>query len=236
VCFRCFSSSGFAYLYIGWVSIPFGCGESEIVRGEGNNAYDKNKCMVIEVYDDWLAAPLKCGTRYLSKLNMKIVRSGVNALNSRQVTNPFMKLEYFVIRNPIEHLESALHTECLPHIDNFTEIRRVLDTFNEDYEGGTHYHMELYKKVYDFWCQRKYSFEFVELTRLTYTMSDKGYHIPFYPDEYNFGYYGEKWKSKEAVSEIIKNEFREDWDKLMDCAKNDLHYYQNCQSKVKKFI
>jgi hypothetical protein len=192
--------------------------------------------MVIEVYDNWLAAPLKCGTRYLSKLNMNIVRGGIHGLNTKAVNSPFMKLEYFVIRNPIEHLQSALHTECLPQIDNLVEIQRVLDTFNDGYQGGTHYHMELYQRVYNFWCQCKYSFEFVELSRLSYTMSKKGYHMPFYPDDYNFGYYGEKWKSKEAVSEIIKSEFREDWDRLMDFAKKDLYFYQNCQSKVKKFI
>lgn len=190
--------------------------------------------MVIEIYNGWLAAPLKCGTRYLAKLNMDIVRSDVNGLHNKVKENPFLELESFIIRNPIEHLYSAIHTECLPHLDNPIEVKRILDTFLEPYTGGTHYHMELYKRVYEFWCRRKYSFEFVELTRLSYTMEDRGYHYPYYPDDYTFGHFGDKWKSKEEVYEIIKSEFREERDMLMKYAMKDLSYYEKCQSGIKK--
>lgn len=191
--------------------------------------------MVIKIYDKWLAAPLKCGTRFLDKLNIPIIRSDVNGFRDA-IENPFMEIEWFVIRNPIEHLQSALHTECLPHIDNLTEIRRILDTFIEQSTGGTHYHRELYSRIYDFWCHRRYSFEFVELFRLSYTMDKKGYHMPFYPDDYNFGYYDEKWKTKEEIVDIIRVEFKEKWEILEEYARIDLHYFEKCQSRTKRFV
>ncbi len=191
--------------------------------------------MVIEIYNGWLAAPVKCGSRYLAKLNMDIVRSDVNGLRKVK-ENPFLELESFIIRNPIEHLYSALHTECLPIWDNPIEIKRVLDSFLEPYTGGTHYHMELYKRIYDFWCERKYSFEFVELTRLTYTLEKRGYHYPYYPDDYTFGYYDDKWKSKDEVFDIVKKLFPKELDTLIGYAHTDLGYYEKCQSRIKRFV
>lgn len=191
--------------------------------------------MVIEVYNGWLAAPVKCGSRYLAKFGMNIVRSDVNGLR-RVEGNPYLNLEWFVIRNPIEHLYSALHTECLPHFDNPIEVKRILDSFLEPYTGGTHYHMELYKRIWEFWCKSRYSFEFVELTRLSYVMDSKGYHYPYYPDDYKFGYYEDKWKSKDEVAEMVRDNFRKEWDILMGYAHTDLHYYENCQSRIKKFL
>ena len=186
--------------------------------------------MVIEVYDKWLAAPLNCGSRYLSKLNMDIVHSNTNELHY-SIDNPFMELEWFVIRNPIEHLQIALHAECLPHFDNPMEVKRVLNTFIEE-SINSNYHRELYYRVFEYWRQSNRSFEFVELSRLSYTMDTKGYHQPFYVDDYNFGHYNEKWKSKEEVYEMVKSGFREEWDVLMEYAMKDLHYYQKCQSGI----
>lgn len=191
--------------------------------------------MVIEIHDKWLAAPLKCGTRFLSKLRMPIVTSDVWGL-LRDVDNPYSELEYFVIRNPIEHLQSAIHTECLPHLDNPTEVKRILDTFIEPLTGGTHYHKELYKRIYEYWCKSRYSFRFVELTRLSYALETKGYHYPYYPDDYTFGHYGDKWKSKEDVFEIIKCDYREEWDTLMSYANADLHFYEDCQNETKRLM
>ena len=190
--------------------------------------------MDISIYNKWLAAPLNCGSRYLAKLNMDIVHSNTNEL-SYEIDNPFMELEWFVIRNPIEHLQIALHAECLPHINNPIEIKRVLNTFIEESSGDT-YDKELYYKIYEYWCQSGFSFEFVELTRLAYTMDTKGYHQPFYVDDFNFGYYDKNWKSKEEVYEMIKSEYREEWDMLMKYAMKELRYYQNCQSGVPKLI
>jgi hypothetical protein len=192
--------------------------------------------MIIEIFDGWLAAPLKCGTRYLSKLNMNLVRTDSYGMTWRMKDTPFSNLEVFIIRNPIEHLYSALHTECLPVIDNLIEVKSVVDSFIEPKVGGTHYHMELYKRIYDFWCYRNYSFEFVELTRLSYTMEDRGYHYPYYPDDYTFGYFGDKWKSKEEVVDIIKTNFQTEWDILLKAAHTDLRFYENCQSRIKKLM
>lgn len=191
--------------------------------------------MVIEVYDKWLAAPAKCGTRYLTKLGLDMVRTDVNGMRI-ETDNPYSSIEWFVIRNPIEHLQSALHTECLPVFDNPTEVKRILNTFLEPYTGGTHYHMELYKRVYEYWCKRKYSFEFVELTRLSYVIDGRGYHYPYYPDDYTFGYYGDKLKSKEEVSDMVKTLYPSEWEQLMNYANKDLYYYENCQSRVKKLM
>jgi len=190
--------------------------------------------MVIEVYNKWLAAPLNCGSRYLAKLNMDIVHSNSNEL-SYEIDNPFMELEWFVIRNPIEHLQMVLHTECLPHIDNPIEVKQSLNSLIEQSSGDT-YDRELYYKIYEYWCQSGYSFEFVELSRLSYTMDTKGYHQPFYVDDYNFGHYNEKWKSKEEVYEIVESEYREEWDILMKYAMKELRYYQKCQSGVPKLM
>jgi hypothetical protein len=191
--------------------------------------------MVINIYDKWLAAPLKCGTRYLAKLGLNSITSNVNEL-MKPINNPYSELEWFVIRNPIEHLQSAMHTECLPHLDNPDEIKRVLKSFTESYTGGTHYHIHLYSKIYDYWCRSKYSFKFVELTRLSYVLENRGYHYPYYPDDYTFGYFGDKWKSKEDVFEIIKCDYRTQWDELMSYANKDLRFYENCQSEVKKLM
>jgi hypothetical protein len=68
--------------------------------------------MVIRIYNDTIIAPAKCGTRYLNKIWK------YTEFKHMQYSR-FPKVKYIVLRKPLSHLITAIHTETIEFINEF---------------------------------------------------------------------------------------------------------------------
>ena len=81
--------------------------------------------MVFHLFDNKILTTPKCGTRYLRQVWSS------KYLKYNEITD-FSNVEYLIIREPIEHLMSALHTEFYTYKDfyhrNVSYFSNYLDT------------------------------------------------------------------------------------------------------------
>lgn len=157
--------------------------------------------MNIRLFGNKIFAPNKCGTRYLQFI-----------FSHQQFTHLFLpKIEnecYFIIREPLEHLKSALHTE-LYNIVEKDDFEKKLDNFISDV-GTIHYVHNLYHTIY-LYKQKNLNCDIVQLSNLSNLIQTLGYNIPYNKENYDF--------SKEYTNYIDKDTF---FNKIKEKHKNKI--------------
>jgi hypothetical protein len=178
--------------------------------------------MVIKIYNDTILTPVKCGSRYLDKIwEDKRIWFG------HQKYLKFPKVKYVVIREPMSHLISALHTETLEWINVYTDkndFYHQLKEFISD-EGATHWSAPLYEYLYYYRNKYGKDIEVVRLEDLTELLKKLGHDVEYKPEEYHFKEY-KKWWSKEELFQMLKDMYPNEIDFLLKIVEKQNVYYQ----------
>ena len=183
--------------------------------------------MVFKLFNDnTILAPLKCGTRYLEKV-FGAPTSEIACYNLKSTL--FMPtLKTIIIRPPIEHLISALHTEIIGLLRENKEgdIKKMLNTFvsfDPKNWQNAHWDKNVYPDLYWFWRRNRNYINVIELNNLSsYLKGLKIKKLPKYDSkEYDFSkeYYVhdyDYWCSKDDLMLFIKTNYRKEWDNLME--------------------
>jgi len=174
-----------------------------------------------------ILAPLKSGTRYLDKVFGEDCESIWIDHMEMNLTIP--TITTIIIRPPMEHLISALHTEVLStynHADieynTSNIIINVLNEFTYDKvewkKQNTHWRYEIYETFYWFWRRNRNRIKIVHLKDLSSHLKSIGIPPPEYnPKEYDFNKNSDKFYcSKEELVSLIKTNYPKEWENLME--------------------
>jgi hypothetical protein len=166
-----------------------------------------------------------------------------------------------VVREPLEHLQSALHTELLgwlwenlneklstknmiPLINNF-----ITDELNQ--AGTTHWDINYYEHLYKFWKQNKDTIKVIHILDLTdFIKQEYGIDIPHDKFSYGISRLVDKFKyaytSKEKLSKWIEETLPELWnevvkelpkaEKFYNHLINETNYIEYDSEKKRKII
>lgn len=185
--------------------------------------------------DDSILAPLKCGTRYLEK----IFGEPSSQISSHAIGGKLFieNLQTIVVRQPFEHLSSALHTEILGSIqtNGETDIKDILDeflSFDPLNKQNTHWDKNMYKNLYWYWRRNRERTDVIDLKNLSsYLKGLKIKKIQNYDsNEYNFNHY-KFWCSKEDLMLFIKTNYKKEWENLMEQVDNSNVFYNHLINK-----
>lgn len=187
-----------------------------------------------------ILAPLKCGTRFLDETfggHKEDIGLEDLMLNQSILKN----IELIVIREPLKHIESVLHTEILgkwrlSSEPSLKDVEKIMESFmykqNDGIEGGTHYSSHLYLHLYYYWKRNKNKIKVIHLNELSSYLKSKGFDLPEYaPNKYDFNNY-EHWYSKEDLMLSIKSNYPVIWDNYMLQVKESQLYYDSLISNT----
>jgi hypothetical protein len=178
--------------------------------------------MVIKIYNNIIMAPVKCGSRYLDK----VWESERTEYIHYQYLK-FPKVKYIVIREPMSHLITALHTETVGFINEFGRRDDFYHQLNDfiSVDGATHWCVPFYEYLYYYRNKYGEDIEVVKLENLTELLKNLGHNIQYVPEEYHFKKY-EKWWSKEDLFKMLKEMYPKEINWLIDKVETQKIYYE----------
>ena len=178
--------------------------------------------MVIKIYNNIIMAPVKCGSRYLDK----VWESERTEYIHYQYLK-FPKVKYIVIREPMSHLITALHTETVGFINEFGRRDDFYHQLNDfiSVDGATHWCVPFYEYLYYYRNKYGEDIEVVKLENLTGLLKNLGHNIQYVPEEYHFKKY-EKWWSKEDLFKMLKEMYPKEINWLIDKVETQKIYYE----------
>lgn len=200
--------------------------------------------MVIEIFNGNIAVPAKCGTRYFSKcaesseVRERCMQRIVSCLPQQSdITRTlegiptriidyhlWKEVEWLVVRDPYEWLESALHTELVSCYSDTEKVTEIVNGF-VSMGGNTHWNGSFFKKIYYLYKNHNIKpFKILQITEITEFLFGLGWDIKYIKDEYSF-HHVHDWKSKEWIVEMVKREYPIQWKRMMDMIKVDKEYY-----------
>ena len=207
--------------------------------------------MDISIYHKKWIVPAKCGSRYLDKAFEIIEQdnfgfSGIHnevqlgAWRNSILNSPHTKIAaqsdeifqfwilpitHIVLRNPLSHLLSALHTDLWGHLNE--PIRAIgLVKGNSHLEeillkytttGTGHWSSDLYYNVYMLLQQRP-DIQIVPLDKLSEFVESIGLKMDYVPDEYNFENMGIE---REYIINWVKTEYPSIWKRIWELYESD---------------
>jgi hypothetical protein len=195
--------------------------------------------MTVYCINNEIMAPLKCGTRYLRSLGLPHTHIHLSNDDWNRAYENIWKL--IILRNPLEHLKSALQTELLNLYNGHTlwegmTTQMVLDRFISK-DGCDHWSSNMYEMIYNLWISQSKKSKIVNLNDMSYFVSNMGYHIPFIKKKYDFTNFN-IWLSKDTIFEKIKLEYNEYYLELIRLNNLDTYYYNlfEFETIIKKII
>jgi len=157
--------------------------------------------MGFQLFDNRILAPLKCGTRYLSKVYTFV------DFNYYEITD-FSNIEYLIIREPYELLKSALHTEFILHKELYgfeMHFGNYLDKLIlENYCSHWSYYM--YEQMYWIYFKSNKKIKVIHLSNLTDFMKQEGYNMKYTQSNYDFHDY-KNWINRDEFFNKLLKEF-----------------------------
>jgi len=167
--------------------------------------------MVFRLFDNKILTTPKCGTRYLSKI-WTSVYFNYNKFNKGDWNEFFNKnlvnTEYLIIREPIEHFKTALHTEFIYHTslyDYNIDLKTYLDRLillGENF----HWSYNMYEVMYWIYIKNDKKIKIIHLSFLTDFIKKQGYNIEYTPSDYNFND-SENWINKDDFFNKLLKDF-----------------------------
>ena len=207
--------------------------------------------MDVSIYHKKWIVPAKCGSRYLDKAfgvteQDNVGFSGIN--NERQMDvwrntildSPYTKIAtqsdkifqfwilpitHIVLRNPLSHLLSALHTDLWGHLNESTRniglvkgnlhLEEILLKYTST--GTGHWSPDLYCNVYML-LQKRPDIQIVPLNKLSELVESVGLQMDYVPDEYDFSKLG---VSREDIINWVKTEYPSIWKRIWELYESD---------------
>ena len=123
----------------------------------------------------------KCGTRYLR------LRWSGELFDYNQNTD-FSNVKYMIVREPIEHLKTALHTEFYNHVDIYgypIDLKIYLDKLILKKEI-VHWSCDMYQIIYWMYIKSNKQIKVTHLSSLTDIMKEEGHIVEYTPSDYTF--------------------------------------------------
>lgn len=191
--------------------------------------------MRLKLYNNSLLVPLKCGTRYLDT----IFSDESISFDTRGFKHHLFisNVSDIVVRPPIEHLTSALHTAILtfhnhPQTNNdvAADIRNIIDEFclydKKTDVQNTHWRGDLYETLYWLWRRNRNNINIIELKDLSlYLQKLNIKKLPKY-DSKDYDFHNHKyWCTKDEIMHFIKTNYTDRWENLMKQVKDADIYY-----------
>jgi len=177
--------------------------------------------MVFKLFNgDTILAPLKCGTRYLEMVFGEPTSEMASYTIKSNLFIPTLKT--IIIRPPIEHLISALHTEILGFLreNKAADIKEILMIFisnGTEIWQNSHWEKDVYRDLYWYWRRNRKYVNVIELKNLSSHLKElKIKKLPKYDsNDYVFNNY-KYWCSKDDLMLFIKTNYKIQWDNLME--------------------
>ena len=189
--------------------------------------------MNLKIYDNKIAAPVKHGTRFLDKIFDIWTDTHAKTIYNDYMHESFVNKEiWFIYRDPMEHLVSALQTEIINNGVSDLTISDVISNFIR-IEGTSHWDRDILKELYYVW-NRVYDkgFNVVELKELSNLLIELGYNVPeFDYQEFQFQHL-HNWISKEDVVLLVKTNFPKEWEYLMSIVESENQFYYKLINKI----
>lgn len=190
--------------------------------------------MTFKIFNNQILTPLKCGSTYLEMVYPNDIKDANYSPEDYSIWEnngvyDMKNISTIVIREPFEHLQSALHTEifmwyylnneslsietAIPLIKNFI-------TTDTNTRGTTHWDVNYYEILYNFWKANNNTIKVVHLSDLTSFLKEKcNVDIPHDKFDYGIpalrGQFKYAFTSKQKLSNWIKETIPELWDELM---------------------
>jgi len=196
--------------------------------------------MNVNVYDNKIFAPLKHGTRFLSKIFSTHTHANTSNVYREYLVSPPKNPIWCIYRDPMEHLASALHSEIITmDTYGYLTISNVLDEFTQ-LKGSMHWNKDILKDLYYVWDKvHKNGFNIVELKELSNLLIELGYNVPEYDyEEFQF-HHMRSWISKEDIISMVQTDFPKEWEYLMSIVESENEFYYKLNNKIRipiKFV
>ena len=208
--------------------------------------------MDISIYHKKWIIPAKCGSRYLDKVYgvTKQDNIGFSAIQNQEQINkwrnsvlnsPYTKIAaqsddifqfwilpitHIVLRNPLSHLLSALHTDLWGHLDIPTRtiglvkgnshLEEILLKYTTT--GTGHWSPHLYLNLYTL-LQKRPDIQIVPLDKLSKLVESVGLEMDYVPDEYNFENIG--GLTRNEIIDWVKTEYPSIWKRIWELYESD---------------
>lgn len=177
--------------------------------------------IIINLYENHIMCPAKCGSRFLDS-----IWDTKQRYLPYELLTELPKTDYIVIRNPYEHLISALHTDLL-HVWNKEWVNAtendVVRWYSTD-EGGSHYWTKLYKTLYEYWEATNKNAKIILLHQLSSFIDKKGIIKTFNEVEYQFNEF-DIWKSKDDIIMYLIDNYPNEYHEMMKSVLEEQKYY-----------
>jgi hypothetical protein len=180
--------------------------------------------MQYKIFNNEILAPLKCGTTYLEM----VYPDDIVEINNHNLLG-LTGISTIIIREPFEHLESALHTEILMwylynpseslSIDTVTPIIKRFINVDSNPLATPHWDVNYYEHLYKFWKLSKSSIKIVQTSDLTPFLKER-YNIDIKHDKFSYGItsYAGKFKyaytNKQKLAKWIETSLPKLWENL----------------------
>lgn len=178
--------------------------------------------MVFHLFDNRILTTPKCGTRYLRQR-----WEGIH-INLKQIkVDGFSNVKYLIIRKPIEHLKSALHTEFYNHLDlygyDIIDFSNYLNKLILKKEIA-HWSYNMYEIMYWMYFKSNKNIKIIHLSQLTEFIKEQGHDIEYTPSDYTFSNY-ENWISKNDFFNKLLNDFPTQMEILLKYSDEQTVFY-----------
>jgi len=189
--------------------------------------------MQFKVFNNEILTPHKCGTTYLQKVFPNGIQTADYRIKDSRFNNEECSIKIIstiIIREPLDHLQSALHTELLGwyalnlgeslSINNVIPlIKNFINTDDNQY-GTTHWDVNYYEYLYKLWKGNRDLIKIIHISNLSPFLKER-YNIDIIHDKFSYGIaaQGEKFKysfiTKKALSKWIETNLTELWCELI---------------------
>ena len=196
---------------------------------------------IFNINDYKILAPLKCGSRYLEKYLGTPQSIDSSFLKSKLIIEG---VKLIIIRSPLEHIISALHTEILgeieentlkgedvPHEKVFLKHIRQFKQLNNGESTMAHWSPNMYKEIYFYWRRNREYVKLMHLSQLTsFLRGERIQAINHDPNHYNFHQY-KYWCSKEDLMFFIMENYKSQWEDLKLQIEESEIWYNHLMNK-----
>ena len=193
------------------------------------------KEMTIKTYNnETIIAPLKCGSRFLDEV-FKTKDTGYSIAQLKR-TMFLPKIQAIIVRPPIEHVVSALHTEIINAYNNTEiddietiDVLTILDSFlwksPHQSQQNTHWHRDLYETLYWSWRRNRNNIKIVDLKDLSTYLKSIGIKPPKHKkDDYNFSNF-KNYCDVDEMMMFITNAYPDEWKNILNQIEHATKFY-----------